>query len=377
MPYWRLSGFYFIYFATLGALVPYFGLYLHSLGFGPVDIGALMALLMITRIVAPLIWGWIADHREQRLAVVRLSSLLAVVSFAGVIASTQFWWLAATLLLFSFFWHASLPLLEVFTMNYFGPRPGAYGRVRLWGSLGFIVSVAALGPIIDSAGPWWVLPTVVVLMSGILLFSVLLPESAIRTRAEHTGPFLNVVLRPEVFAFLLACFLMQVGHGAYYTFYTLYLEEHGYSKTVIGALWAFAVVCEIGVFMLLQRVFARVALRQVLLASFLAAGVRWLLIGFYPDSLTVLIFAQALHAATFGSFHAAAMQTVHRFFVGRHQYRGQAIYGSVSFGLGGALGSFYSGYSWAVLGSTATFVVAALFAFAAFGVALVLFKART
>lgn len=377
MPYWRLCGFYFFYFATLGAVVPYFGLYLHSLGFGPVEIGGLMALLMLSRIVAPLIWGWIADRRSRHMAVVRLSSLLAIVCFLGVFVGTHFWWLAAVLLLFSFFWHASLPLLEVFTMNYFGSRPGAYGRVRLWGSLGFIVSVAALGPIMDSAGPWWVLPSAVVFMTGILLYSLLLPDSSVRARAEHTEPFLKVILRPEVFAFLLACFLMQVGHGAYYTFYTLYLEQHGYSKTVIGALWAFAVVCEIGVFILLQHVFAKVALRQVLLVSFLAATVRWLLIGFYPDSLTVLIVAQALHAATFGSFHAAAMQTVHRFFVGRHQYRGQAIYGSVSFGLGGALGSFYSGYSWVALGPTATFGIAALCAFAAFGVAFVLFKART
>lgn len=374
MPFWRLSGFYFFYFATLGALAPYFGLYLHSLGFGPVDIGSLMALLMFSRIVAPLIWGWIADHRGQHMAVVRLSSLLAIISFAGVFVGTRFWWLAAVLLLFSFFWHASLPLLEVFTMNYFGSRPGAYGRVRLWGSLGFIASVLALGPIMDSAGPWWVLPALIAFMVGILLYSLLLPESGIKVRAEHARPFLKVILRPEVFAFLLACFLMQAGHGAYYTFYTLYLEQHGYSKTVIGALWAFAVVCEIGVFILLQHVFARIPLRQVLLASFLAAALRWLLIGHYPDSLAVLILAQALHAATFGSFHAAAMQTVHRFFVGRHQYRGQAIYGSASFGLGGALGSFYSGHSWATLGPTMTFNIAALFALAAFGVAFVMLK---
>jgi len=377
MPYWRLAGFYFFYFATLGALVPYFGLYLHALGFSPVDIGSLMALLMISRIVAPLIWAWIADHREQRMAVVRLSSLLAVICFAGVFVGTHFWWLAAVLLLFSFFWHASLPLLEVVTLNYFGSRPGAYGRVRLWGSLGFITSVLVLGAIVDSAGPWWVLPGLVGLMIGTLLYSLLLPESGATLRVQHPGPFLKIILRPEVFGFLLACFLMQAGHGAYYTFYTLYLEGHGYSKTVIGALWAFAVVCEIGVFLLLQRVFARIPLRQVLLASFLAAALRWLLIGHFPESLAILVFAQALHAATFGSFHAAAMQMTHRFFVGRHQYRGQAIYGSASFGLGGALGSFYSGYSWTSLGPAMTFDIAALFALAAFGVAFFFLKART
>jgi MFS family permease len=111
MPYWRLSGFYFFYFATLGVLVPYWGLYLQSVGFTPVDIGNLIAILMFSRIVAPMVWGWIADHRESRMAVVRLASFLTIVAFSGAFFGSSFWWLAVVMLLFSFFWHASLPLL--------------------------------------------------------------------------------------------------------------------------------------------------------------------------------------------------------------------------------------------------------------------------
>ena len=159
MPYWRLSGFYFFYFATLGVLVPYWSLYLQSVGFAPVDIGNLIAILMFSRIVAPVVWGWIADHREQRMAVVRLASFLTVAAFSGVFFGTSFWWLAAVMLLFSFFWHASLPLLEVFVMQHTAARPGEYGRVRLWGSIGFIVAVLVLGLVIDVHGPWWVLPS--------------------------------------------------------------------------------------------------------------------------------------------------------------------------------------------------------------------------
>ncbi len=377
MPYWRLSGFYFFYFATLGALVPYWGLYLKSIGFSPVDIGSLMALLMISRIVAPVVWGWIADHHGRRMAVVRLASFLTVPAFAGVFLGSGFWWLAAVMLAFSFFWHASLPLLEVFTMRHVGARPGAYGRVRLWGSLGFIASVFALGPVVDAHGPWWALPAMLLLMVGIWLFSLGLPESELGGRIEHPEPFRKIILRPEVFGFLLACFLMQVGHGPYYTFYTIYLEGYGYSKTLIGALWAFAVLCEIGIFLLMQPLLARINLRKVLLASFILAAVRWLLIGAFPENLAILIGAQALHAATFGTFHAAAIQLVHRFFTGRHQHRGQAIYGSASFGVGGAVGSFYSGHAWAALGSFATFTLAAGAAGAAFAVAYFLFRPRT
>jgi PPP family 3-phenylpropionic acid transporter len=376
MPYWRLSGFYFFYFATLGALVPYWGLYLKSIGFAPVDIGVLMALLMLSRIVAPVIWAWIADHHAQRMRVVRIAALITVIAFSGVFFGTGFWWLAGVMMVFSFFWNASLPLLEVITMNHSGGHAGAYGRVRLWGSLGFIASVLALGPVIDRYGPWWVLPGLLTLMSGIWLYSQLLPESDVQAPTLHAGRLRDVLRRPEVAAFLLACFLMQASHGPYYTFYSIYLEANGYSKTLIGVLWAFAVVCEIGVFLVMRRMLQYVALRVVLLMSFALAALRWLLIGHYPESLTVLIIAQVLHAATFGSFHASAIQMVYRFFTGRHQHRGQAIYGSASFGLGGAVGSFYSGHTWATLGPTISFDIAAVLAGLAFVVALLLLRER-
>lgn len=375
MPYWRLSGFYFFYFATLGVLVPYFGLYLKSAGFGAAEIGQLMAIVMLSRIVAPLVWGWVADHRESRMAVVRLASFLTLIAFSGAFFGSGFWWLAAVLLAFSFFWHASLPLLEVFTMSHLGGRPGAYGRVRLWGSIGFIAAVYALGPVIDAQGPWWVLPAILVLVAGIWLFGLSIPESSLGRDIEHREPFLRAIARPEVFGFLAASFLMQVGHGPYYTFYSIYLESYGYSKTFIGGLWAFAVLCEIGVFLLMGKILARYDLRQVLLASFLLAALRWLLIGWYPQETAILVFAQVLHAATFGSFHAAGIQMVHRFFTGRHRHRGQAVYGSASFGIGGAVGAYYSGHAWETLGPGTTFAIAAGCSAAAFVVAWLLLRA--
>jgi len=357
--------------------VPYWSLYLQSVGFAPVDIGNLIAILMFSRIVAPVVWGWIADHREQRMAVVRLTSLLTVIAFGGVFFGASFWWLATVMLLFSFFWHASLPLLEVFVMRHTTDRPGAYGQVRLWGSIGFIVSVTLLGSVIDLHGPWWVLPSLLTLMIGIWLCSQTLPESGLQIPIEPAGRFRDALRQPGVVAFLLACLLMQVSHGPYYTFYSIYLEDFGYSKTVIGMLWAFAVVCEIGVFLLMQRMLQRVSLRTVLIASFLLAALRWLLIGHFPESLSILVLAQVLHAATFGSFHATAIQLVHRFFTGRHQHRGQAIYGSLSFGIGGAVGSLYSGHAWSTLGPTVTFNIAAGSAVMAFCIAWFLIRPRT
>lgn len=361
-PYWRLSGFYLFYFATLGALIPYWGLYLQSIGFSAVQIGNLMALLVLSRVVAPNVWGWLADHGGQRLHLVRVAALLAALSYGGVFFGTSFAWLALVMSVFTFFWHASLPQLEALTISHLGDR---YGRVRLWGSIGFIVAVLSLGPVLDSLGTRWLLPTILALLIGILLFTLLLPEVAHRELPPATAPFRKALLRPEVLAFLAVCFLMQASHGPYYTFYSIYLNGIGYSKSVIGVLWAFAVLCEIGVFIWVAHLLRRFGLSQWFLASFVLAATRWLAIGFGAEHFWLLLAAQVLHAASFGIYHAMAIQLVHRFFTGRHQIRGQALFGSVS-GAGGAFGSVYSGFTWQASGAAASFGIAAAIAAMAF-----------
>lgn len=359
MPYWRLSGFYFFYFAALGTLIPYWGLYLQSIGFSALQIGNLMALLMISRIVAPNIWGWIADHRDQRMSVVRWAALLSFFSYLGVFFGTGFWWLATVMMCFSFFWNASLPQLEAATMTHLDGKASAYARVRLWGSVGFILAVISLGLLFDSHSTGWLLPIMSLFLFGVFLFSLTIPEAGVSQQDDHRIPFLKVLFRPEVFAFLFACLLMQASHGPYYTFYSIYLSEYNYSKSLIGGLWAFGVFCEIGVFLLLHRLQTVISLKAIMIVSSALAALRWCLIGSFPEQLAILILAQALHAATFGAYHAAAVEMVHGFFKGRHQIRGQAIYGSISFGIGGAIGSFYSGLSWSSLGAATTYYIAA------------------
>jgi len=176
--------------------------------------------------------------------------------------------------------------------------------------------------------------------------------------------------RPEVIAFLSICILVQISHGPYYTFYTIYLEQHSYSRSLIGQLWALGVIAEIIVFLFMHRWLPRFGLRLVLLISLLLSTLRWLIIGFYPDSMSLLIFAQCLHAASFGSFHAAAITWIHHYFTGKNQGRGQALYSSIGFGLGGAIGSLFSGYFWLSPGPTATFSMAALATLIAFFIGL-------
>ncbi len=368
MPYWRLSGFYFFFFASLGVLIPYWSLYLQHLGFSALEIGQLVALLLATKIIAPNVWGWLADRSGRCMPVVRIATLLAMLIYAVVFWIDSFWGMALLMVGFSFFWNASLPQLEATTMKHLGDRADRYGKIRLWGSVGFIVLVLGVGPLLDRYGPAVILPVLMSCFAGIWLVSLIIPEGP-GTGPNAQGRLLGVFRRPEVVAFLFACFLMQASHAPFYTFFSIYLDGHHYSKTVIGALWAFGVICEIGIFLVMHRIFRRVSLPAVLAATFLVTALRWAMVALFPRYLTLMVIAQALHAVTFGAYHATAMQLIHRVFQGAHQHRGQALYSSMSFGVGGALGSFYSGYTWEHLGPVATFAIAS--ALALVGAALV------
>ncbi len=167
---------------------------------------------------------------------------------------------------------------------------------------------------------------------------------------------------------------MVAAHGPFYTFYSLYLVSHGYSKGAIGWLWATGVICEVVVFIMMPRLLRYFSLEQILGASFALAVARFMMIGWLVDWAGAIFLAQVLHAATFGSYHAAAVASIHHFFRGRHQAKGQALYTSLTFGAGGTFGTLLSGYTWDGLGESLTFSLASVCAL--LGLLLILWKFR-
>jgi PPP family 3-phenylpropionic acid transporter len=269
-----------------------------------------------------------------------------------------YWQVAAIMVLFSFFWNASLPQFEVITFTYLAERASRYAHIRVWGSVGFILVVVALGVWVDAAGARVILHAVFVLYLGIWLSTLLVRDPAPEPHPHDQPGIASVLLRPAILAFFAAVFLMQVGHGAYYAFYSIYMEDHGYSKTLIGQLWGLGVFAEVVLFLFMHQVLHRWGGRRVLIASLLVAAARWVIVGTVPDSLFMMVVAQVFHAATFGAFHASAIHLVHHYFRGRHKGRGQALYSSLSFGAGGAVGSLASGLTWETLGPTETYLIA-------------------
>lgn len=362
LPYWRLSGFYFFYFALLGALVPYWGLFLQGRGFDPIEIGELMAILMATKVVAPNIWGWLGDHLGHRMRIVQMASLVSILVFFGMYWAEGFWAIAIVMTLYSFFWNASLPQFEVVTFGYLGDQAARYARIRVWGSIGFIVTVVVLGVLVESRGAEVVLPSVLLIFLSIWVSSLLVSDPHPEPHPVDQPSLASVLRKPAIIGFFIAVFLMQASHGPYYAFYSIFMKDHGYSETLIGQLWALGVLAEVGLFVVMHHLLVRFGARRVLVASLAIAAVRWLLIGYLADSLWIVAFAQLLHAATFGTFHAAGIHLVHHYFRGRHKGRGQALYSSVSFGAGGAVGSLLSGYAWEGIGPGATYVAASVLA---------------
>ncbi len=364
---WPRSAFYWFYFSALGALLPYWPLYLRSRGFGPRALGDLMALFALSRIVAPYIGGWLSDRFGQRLTVVRGGALLAFVCFLFIVYAHGFVAFAAVMVSFSFFWYATLPPVEASTLAFHGDR---YGRIRLWGSIGFIVVVLGLGPILDRLGAQVTVPVIAILLFGLWLATLGLAPLG----APPTG-LAPAPIRRGLAPFLVACFLMQVSYGPYYTFYSIYLAHYGYDKATIGALWALGVVCEVVVFWQAGRFFARFGEWRLFAFTFGLAVVRWLVIAGFPRSWPALALAQTFHAFTFGLYHALAVRLVSRYAGPGAKARAQAYYGSAA-GAGAAVGAATSGYLWAAVGPRGMFLSAAAVAGAGFLVIMARMKTR-
>jgi len=366
VPYWRLSGFYLFYFALLGATAPFLAMYFDHLGFASARIGELVAIPMLMRCVAPNLWGWLGDRTGKRLAIVRFGAVCTLACFSLIFIRKDYAWLAMVMALHAFFWHAVLPQFETITLAHLHGQPARYSQVRLWGSIGFILTVVVMGRLYE----WWSLDVypyaLVTIMAGIVVSSFWVPNVQPRVDARRLAGdgFLKQLLAPGVLPFYACVALMQVSHGPYYTFLSLHLEHLGYSRAFIGLLWAVGVVAEVLMFLAMSRVLGRFSVRRVLAASFLLAALRWWLLGSFAEHLWLLIVAQVLHAATFGSFHASCIHFVQRTFGARQQGQGQALYAALA-GTGGALGALYSGYSWNTLGPTWTFALASLAALAA------------
>ena len=369
----RLASFYFAYFAYSAAIVAYFPLYLAWRDLDAGEIALVLALPQAVRVFAPAAWGWLADRSGAQRTIVAFSCAAIAGCFFALPYAGSAAGIALLIGLMSLLSAGALPIVEAIALASLAGNPGRYGPIRLWGSVGFIAVVLAGGAWLDRA-PVAALPgALAALALASLAATACLPAAAARPRPHGAPALLN---SRAVRALLGAGFCMAAAHGVLYAFFTLHLQQQGYSASAIGVLWTLGVLAEIVVFAYLPALFLRYSIAAILLASLACAALRFLAIGWLAGALWVLVLAQLLHAASFGSFHAASVAAIHRIFPAEAQGRGQALFSSISYGAGGAAGMLAAGWAWEAAGPSAAFSLASLAALMGAALALELKRAR-
>ena len=343
---WAFGSLFFLYFAYVGLVSPFASLFFLERGFTVIEIAVLMSMLQITRILGPFSWGWLSDYLSNRISIMRFCACLAAVIFLWIFYLHTY----AAFFIWMFLLHTILsslmPLGEaatahaLFKDNSFDKR---YGRLRLWGSIGFIAMVLFAGELFDRKGIDFYPILGAVVLIALALATFLLREPKMERRKMVKGELLVVLFNPDVRWFLISGFFMIFAHAALYVFYSLYLADLGYDKFEIGLFWALGVFAEVLFFYFQSAVLSRLDPEVVLQASFGIGVIRFALIAFFPLTW-VLILAQVMHGGTFAAHHSAATKLLQRWFAGPLQARGQALMATVSYGLGGTLGGLCAGW---------------------------------
>lgn len=361
----RFGALSFTYFAAVGLFNPYAPLWFQSLGFSTLLIGTIASLQSWTRVFAPYAWSWGGDHSGRRVELIRIAAagaLMAALGLLGVQAAVPVALVTTLLFLAN---SGVVPLFEA-TLTQALHTEGAgmdtarYGRVRVWGSVGFIISVTLFGALLEARGigvfPWFVAA-----MNALLLVTALrLPathEAAVHD--EPAPPVLPLLRRPEVAWFFAATFFTVLAHTSLYAFFSLYLVDLGYGKGAVGALWAVSVLVEIVFFWKQGAWFPRWSPQRWLEIVAAATLLRFAATAAFGALAPVLVLAQALHAITFAAHHSTCIALVHRLFPGRLRGRGQALYTTLGYGLSGVLGGVGGGWIIARWGFAAAFWAAA------------------
>ena len=352
--------FFFAYYGYVGVFSPYASLYFADRGLSATQIGILMSLMQVMRIFGPNVWGWVADQSRRRVLVLRLTSIAAALTFCGMFVGQTFVFFFALMVTVNLFTSAQGPISEALMLSSMRGDLTHYGRVRLWGSVGFIVLVTLSGYALDWQGielmPWIALLMLVMVTS--VTFS--LHEEPATQHAQQPNSVRELLSRKSVLSFFVSTFLMIAAHSSLYVYYSLYLSDMGYSKSVIGLMWSLGVIAEILFFFYQAPLFRRFGVRKLMLFSLAIAVIRFLMIGLGAQSLAILLVAQVLHAATFGVHHSASVATLQRWFAGSLQARGQALYISISYGLGGTVGGLLLSACWDTFGARWVYVLAAI-----------------
>jgi MFS transporter, PPP family, 3-phenylpropionic acid transporter len=348
---------YFLYFGVVGVFLPYFNLYCHHIGLDGFQIGSLSAIRAISFSFFPLIWSHLADRFGMRRGIYILCNLFSVLIWTFFFFTTDFSAMLIISLCYGIFFSPLLSFLETATLEQLIRRKSHYGRIRVWGSISFIIAVLGTGKLTDYFSTRLILYFICLgsLFQGGL--SLGLPISNTTLPTHHTEKHPPLFTR-QVLIFLLCGFLMQISHGTYYGFFSIHLEALGCSKALIGIAWSLATAAEIIVMFNSGKFFKRFHLEAVIFFSFMIAVLRWLVL-YLSTSPAVILLVQITHAFTYGAFHMANVLYMDRLSPAQSKTTGQAAYNAVNYGMGMMVSFFLNGVLYEAMGAQTLFLMSA------------------
>ena len=334
------------YYGFLGLFNPYLPLWLKDAGLSVAGISAIMALQSLSRMVGPYFWGAASDKSGRPIYLLRMAAVISLVATLGLFWKNP-WWLAAVLFLFFVNTSAMVPMSETaITQALLRSGPfdiKRYGKIRVWGSIGFMPVVFLSGVWFEYVGFASFVPLSILSMLLLVLICWHIPDLKVASHSTVSAPIAKVLKNPEVIWFFLCLFFHILAHTGIYVFLTLYLDSLGYSKTIIGLMWVASVTTEIIWFFLQARWLHWFSNSMWLL---ICAALTVFRMGFTAGLAHiwwVLLIAQATHAITFAAHHSVGVSFIIDFFPGALRGRGQALYTMIGYGVTGILGALLGG----------------------------------
>ena len=354
-----IAAFYFLYFAAVGILIPYIPPYLRSLGLSGAEIGALMSIAPLMMVVVPPVWGFFADRSQRVSSLLKIAALGAGLAFAPLLGVTAFWAIAAMLVVHAIFFTPITALADTVAIAEARRLGTEYGRLRLWGSVGFIVASLAFSLHLEAGGARvhavWAVSTLLVSAGLVAALHRSEPVAAARPSVRDAARLLT---DPRLVAFLLAGALHWASAAPYHLLYAVHLEDLGVLPRYVGVGLGLAVVAEVVVMWRFASIRRRAPLLSLLAIAFLATALRWLLTG-WATTGAALAAAQVLHGLTFGLFYVASIAYLEKVVPGGLLGTGRALFAAIAMGLGGAGGNALAGALYDVGGGSLAFFAAA------------------
>lgn len=312
---YRVAALFAAYFFGLGLFLPYFPLVLAEAGLSPAEIGTVLALPLAVRLIANPLVGALADRYARPGPALAVLSALAALGFAGLAAVSGFWSIALLLAVTSLAWGPIVPLSDALAARVQREGGGDYGRMRLWGSIAFIVANIGGGALVGAATELVVVGGIVAGLAVSAFVAMALPVASVRAAPQTaspqdpTAPPARTLWSPRFLLIIAAAGCVQASHAAYYAFSALHWSQAGLSGVWVGAFWGLGVVTEIALFAMAGRIGARIGPGGLLALGAGAAILRWVLFPYAVDPVSIAAL-QVLHGLTFGATHLGGVAFV-------------------------------------------------------------------